>query len=232
MAFEVTLEHQFSGPMDLLLSLIEKEELPIVDISLAAVASAYLTYLDTHTVPALERADFLVVASRLLYIKSKAVLPAVPQEEESVSDLSKQLQAYQICRDMVMALEPCWESHHQLMERPRASFQKRPSTKDLTLEPLLLEERMNHVLRRLRPFFRLGQKAMERVATLEERLTQLKEKITTEKVFPFSSLFNEKTKKIDVVLHFLALLELYKERAVEVDQSSHFADISIRQPAS
>ncbi len=230
MAFEVQLENNFSGPLHLLLSLVEKDELPILDISLAKVAEEYLDYLQKHTVPPLERAGFLLVATRLLYLKSKALLPVVVAEDDtSASDLSRQLLAYKVCVDMHDSLLPIWHSPEHLFERPRIPVKKRPVTKDVSLEPKDLENSMQGLLRRLKPFFRWQQTSMERVATLEERLVQVKEMLATAKQLSFQTLLGHAPRRIDVVMSFLALLELQKDRSINVEQTTHFGDISIKQ---
>ena len=74
MAFEVRLE-KFDGPLHVLLELIQAQELPITEISLAQVTEGYLRYIETQEVPPSELADFLIVATKLLLIKSQAILP-------------------------------------------------------------------------------------------------------------------------------------------------------------
>lgn len=230
MAFEVQLENSFSGPLHLLLSLVEKDELPILDISLAKVAEEYLDYLQNNAVPALDRADFLLVATRLLYLKSKALLPVVVNEDDQqISDLSRQLQAYKICVDMHDSLLPIWQSPRHLFERPRIAIKKRPVSKEVSLEQKDLERSMQGILRRLRPFFRWQQASMERVATLEERLVQVKEMLASVKQLSFQKLLGHAPRRIDVVMSFLALLELQKDRSIAVEQTTHFGDISIKQ---
>ena len=81
MSFEIA-QAKFSGPLQLLLELIEKEELPITEVSLAQVTDGFLSYLDQTKVPTEELADFLVVATKLLYLKSRAILPNLPPDEE------------------------------------------------------------------------------------------------------------------------------------------------------
>ena len=91
--YEVKLE-QFQGPLDLLLQLIEKQEMDITEVSLAQVADSYIEYINQMgQLNPEEVADFLVVASKLIYIKSKVLLPELDLEEEGI-DLEKQLKMY------------------------------------------------------------------------------------------------------------------------------------------
>ena len=94
---EVKLE-QFTGPLGLLLRLIEKEELDITELSLAKIADNYVDYIQANkNIPDEELADFLVLAARLLYIKSKALLPYLvfDDPEDNEDDLERQLKMYQ-----------------------------------------------------------------------------------------------------------------------------------------
>src|SRR3989338_9005966 len=84
----------FNGPLDLLLQLIVDNELEITKISLAKVADQYIAYINENkSIPADEIADFLVIAAKLIYLKSKALLPTLSVEEDMV-DLEKQLKMY------------------------------------------------------------------------------------------------------------------------------------------
>ena len=89
--YSVSLD-QFKGPLDLLLELIESEKLDISELSLAKITDHYLVYLHQHPdIPLEEMADFLVVASKLLYMKSKTLLPFLQPEEDAEQDLTAQL---------------------------------------------------------------------------------------------------------------------------------------------
>src|SRR5574344_1562914 len=93
---ELKLE-KFEGPLGILLKLIEQEELDITEIALASIADEFLAYVETsENIGPEEMADFLVMAARLLYIKSKALLPYLvsAEEEEEITELENQLKMY------------------------------------------------------------------------------------------------------------------------------------------
>lgn len=94
---------QFEGPLDLLLGLIEKEKLDITQVSLAEIADQFLAYIDNNENINLEQLSaFLSVATRLILIKSRALLPILTfteEEEESIQDLEEHLRLYQIFRE-------------------------------------------------------------------------------------------------------------------------------------
>src|SRR5258706_15754469 len=97
MTYELKIE-QYEGPLEKLLQLIEERKLAITEISLAAVTDDFLKYLETMLeVPPGVLADFIVVASRLVLIKSKSLLPELPlteEEEEDIKDLEQRLLLY------------------------------------------------------------------------------------------------------------------------------------------
>ena len=95
MAYQIKLE-QYQGPLDVLLQLIEQDKLNITDISLADITESFLAHLDkVEELYPEELADFLVVATRLLYIKSRVLLPyLVNDDEEPITDLTEHLKIY------------------------------------------------------------------------------------------------------------------------------------------
>ncbi len=107
MAYHFRLE-KFEGPLDLLLSLIEKEKLDITQVSLAQVADQYLAYIRDEESLSLENLSaFLTIAARLILIKSRALLPVLDfsdEEEEAMEDLEYQLKAYRLFREASQAL--------------------------------------------------------------------------------------------------------------------------------
>ena len=93
--YAVKIEH-FEGPFDLLLQLIEGEKLDITQISLGKITDEYLEHLNDLDARSHDVAEFLVIASRLIYIKSKAIIPTLPtaEEEEEIEDLENKLREY------------------------------------------------------------------------------------------------------------------------------------------
>ena len=175
MAFEVRLQ-QFSGPLQLLLEFIEKEDLPITEISLAEVTENYLRYLDANEVPPVELADFLVVATKLLLIKSKAILPPVPGEaEEDGSHLALQLKMYKEFVEISLKVEELYGNTDKMFCRERIS----PPAQQSFLPPpnvttFVLQTAMQGLLRRLEPFFALQKASIERVVSVQQRIKEIR----------------------------------------------------------
>jgi segregation and condensation protein A len=228
--FEVCLD-EYSGPLQLLLELIEDRKLPITDVALSKVTDDYLGYIRTHSVPTMELADFLVIASRLLLIKSHAILPVPePIEQEDVGALAAQLRLYKLFVDASGHIESLYNSTSMAFGRERSMTVPREAfhlPEELSTQTLVAS--FKNLLKQLRPFFQLKQVAMERVASVQERMRELQDAILTRSRFHFSHLVKNGQSKVDVVVSFLALLELVKQQVVTAVQGESFADIELKR---
>jgi segregation and condensation protein A len=234
MQFAVTQE-AFSGPLGLLLELIEKEELEITKVSLAKVAEEYLKHLEDHEVPGDELADFLLVASRLIYLKSRELMPylRLDEEEESADKLQDQLRLY---REYAAAARELEERYL------KAQMFVRPYVKPKVVEVVVftpatnvtltgLQELYQSILKRLQPFFSLQEASLERTKSVEERLEELTEALRSKAAMSFTEVIHGAQSKMEVVVSFLALLELLRRRAVKAEQSGSFSDILLKRVA-
>lgn len=226
--FEIKLE-QFSGPLQLLLELIEQEKLPITDVSLAKVTEAYLAHVDSREVPPDELADFLVVATRLLLIKSRAILPQLQlEDEEDGTNLADQLRMYKRFADAAVVVESMFRSGRVMFARERAAVvRSRGFSPPPSVTPAVLVEAFRSLLKRLEPFFALKRASLDRVVSVQERMTQLRDAIVERSRLVFRDMVGGATSRVDVVVSFLALLELMKQRVVTAVQGDAFHDIVI-----
>ncbi|PJA46308.1 hypothetical protein CO174_00380 [Candidatus Uhrbacteria bacterium CG_4_9_14_3_um_filter_50_9] len=228
MGFEVNLA-KFDGPMHVLLELIESQELPITEVSLSQVTEAYLAYIDEHVPPPEELADFLILATRLLLIKSRAILPMETEEEvEDASTLALQLRLYKEFVDASKHLELLFEGDVKSFPRGKADVVKAGGVEvspGLTVSAL--QEAFSSLLKRLEPFFKLQQTALERVVSVKERLREIHDAVLSRAKMTFRDVVKGGASRIDVVVSFLALLELVKQRVVRVTQQDTFNDIEI-----
>lgn len=230
MGFTVA-QDQFSGPLGVLLELIERKELDITKVTLAKVAEDFLRYVEEAKVPPDELADFLLVASRLIYLKSRELMPylRMADEEEGVESLAEQLRIYrefaaaatrletQYMRDVLMA---------RPYVRPKAAEPKFVPPEGVTAGRLAETYRL--VLKRLEPFFALSQTSMERVKSVEERIEELQEALTARASMNFQEVVRG-GRKIDVVVSFLALLELLRRNVVKAEQHGAWGEIVINR---
>lgn len=227
---ELELEH-FHGPLDLLLELVESQKMEITTISLAHVAEQFLAYLEeVEERSAQELADFLVVATRLLLIKSRALLPLFEDDEGHDPDyLAAQLRMYKIYADATHAIEEIYhnESFLYSKKKTKALSVQRGFFPPEDLDTLQLHRIYQDVLARLEPVVRIPKSAIAKVVTLREKITQIQQLIVQQKKVGFHDLLSESSDSADVVVTFLAVLEMTKQHLIAVRQEGVYTDIVI-----
>jgi len=236
-AYSVSLP-AYEGPLDLLLHMIEVRELDVSLISLMSVTDQYL-----KTLGALEEiepgalADFLVVASRLLYIKSYNLLPKprppVEDEEEASGDvLLRQLLEYRRFKQVASSLRAREEAGLRVYVRtaPKPEIERRLDMSNLDLAAL--QRALRKVLQRIPvepPLPRVKTYPITVAEQLENVRAYLRTAFTAEhrrrRGVSFEGLLSRSTTRIEVVVTFLAVLELVKLREVEVVQDETFGEI-------
>jgi len=221
----------FHGPLDLLLQLIEANELQITEVSIASVAEQFLAYLATieeHRPE--ELADFLVIATKLLLLKSHALLPFLhlEGEEEDPGELAAQLRMYKKYADATKLIEEALAKSTFLYPK-KATPQQPGFFPPQSLGVSQLHDYFVEVLQRLEPVVRIPKAAMAKVVTLREKFFQIQELLQKEAKIHFTELLSESNDRAEVVVTFLALLELVKQQTVTVQQRESFADITIEK---
>ncbi|PIT91392.1 hypothetical protein COU17_00170 [Candidatus Kaiserbacteria bacterium CG10_big_fil_rev_8_21_14_0_10_49_17] len=218
----------FEGPLELLLTLIEKRKLLINDVSLAAVTDDFINHLQRREISVAERAHFILVASTLLLIKSKSLLPILDlssEEEESIEDLEHRLAVYHVFKNASRDIATLYgtrilfDGGERRMEE--AVF---APARDLTVQALT--DALSAVIARLPKIERIPEAIVERVVSLEdtiERLTERVEKAITIGFRDFAGV--GKSEKVEVIVSFLAMLELVKDGIISVRQRDTFDDI-------
>lgn len=230
MPYAVAIKN-FEGPFDLLLQLVEAEKLDITDISLVQVTEPFLTYLAERrgALPPEELADFLVIAAKLVYLKSKAIVPGLTEAEmEEGPDLASQLRAYQAFVAASKHIQMLAAEGGRSFGRTRHVLKAEPGT--FSAPPLVPEDvhgLFTRLLRRLEPLTRLPQAAMERVMTLEEKMSELLARTERALRTSFRIVAKEAKNRAELIITFLAILELAKQRTIEVRQTELFEDINI-----
>jgi segregation and condensation protein A len=228
--YQISTE-QFTGPLDLLLQLVEKKNLEITEISLAQVTQDYMTYVGDQTlVYPEELADFLVIASTLLLIKSKSLLPTLEletEEQEEILNLENRLQLYKIYKEQGVKMYEIWNKHFYLFTRPpwKDAEVKFSPPKNISLSSL--SQCFKKVLESFEEEIPLEEKKITKVVTLKQRIKELVHKLTQGKGYSLEELVPDKNKRIELILTFLAVLYLVKENIIKIKQEKNFGSIWI-----
>ena len=234
MDYNVKLEN-FEGSLDLLLYLVRKNEIDIQHIPVITVTSQYMEYLELMKVLNLDIAgEFLVMAATLLYLKSRALLPACDDDEDSeeaistLEDLKRQLLEYQQYKDAA----------HRLREQN--ILEKDVFTRACIIEPTdddapaFREASIFELLEALKKVIeRTGAKADILSVTMEhlsvkDRINQILERLEGVKDgIEFEALFDNAPEKLEIITTFLAILELIKMQALKVYQNANFGKLFV-----
>ncbi len=226
----------FEGPLDVLLSLVEKRKLFINDISLAKVTDDFITYIGSMSdVHMSHTADFIVIASTLLLIKSKSLLPELSfteEEERSVEELEDRLKQYKRIKELSLHIKARFGKAGVMFAandpKPEVIFTPSP---DITVEGIV--KAVKNVLASLPKKEKLPEVMVRKIRTLEETINDLASRVQSALKMSFREFSKHgkgsmsKEEKVNVIVSFLAMLELVKQGIVEVSQNELFDDIAI-----
>lgn len=224
----------FEGPLDLLLHLIEREELDITKVSLAQVTDQYLEYLSfLEELNAEILADFLVIAAKLLLIKSEMLLPRPPrapdeEEEEDVGEeLARQLIEYRKFKAVALALKQREEMGFRTYVRlaPPPKLERPVQLGDVSLTDLV--EAVRRALNVRPPAPSVSEMVSPITITVAEKMAFIEEKLRKHRSVSFSHLLDQAASRLEIIITFIALLELIKLKGVEVQQEQPFGEIVI-----
>jgi segregation and condensation protein A len=222
---------KFEGPLGLLLQLIEEEELSVSEISLSKIADQFIEYLNEVAAKDPEElADFLVVAAKLLFLKSRELLPGLIVPEEEGPSLELQLKMYKIFFEAARNLETFSKRKQRLFFREKMAAAITPR---FSPPPLLDSEKLRasflDVLERITPIIKYPEERMRKTVSIQEKINRIKALIEREATVRFNEILKESKSRTEVVVNFLALLELVRSRLVSAEQDSQFGDILIRR---
>jgi segregation and condensation protein A len=232
--YKVRLE-VFEGPLDLLLYLIKQDEIDIYDISLERITSQYLEYLQAFKELNIELAgEFIVMAANLIYLKSRSLLPLDQQPPEE--DAGEEDPRWELIRQLIeykKFKEAAAELHLRALEQEKI-FARESGASSALQEPLRLGEvgifqlisAFQTVMRRIEARQAVQEIFGERFS-VSEKIDAILQRVATGVRLRFSDLFAAAASRVEVVVTFLALLELIRLKQVRAAQKNIFEEIEI-----
>ena len=228
--FKVQLE-KFEGPLDLLLKLIEEQKLDISRLNLAKVADDYLEYIRANEGISLENlAEFVNIASRIILIKSQSILPSLEitaEEEKEIVDLENQLKIYQ-------KFKSAGEKIGKMLEREKFSFSRdyllgvaAAYSAPKNVNVFDLKKAFLKVVSEIILPEKMPEESVREIITLEDKIEELKKSLQKRVETSFRELSSSAESKVEIIVAFLAMLEMVKQRIINVEQNELFDEIKI-----
>ena len=228
---------QFEGPLGILLQLIEAEKMDITEIALARIADQFLSYIEqADNIDSEELADFLVIAAKLLYIKSKALLPYLVMEEEEAGafDLERQLKMYKEFIDASEKLK-VFIANGKPLFTPAMPSKNRSALNPGFYPPMkitveTLADCFPRIIAKLKPVVKkLEEKFLEPKISIDERIASIRSLVKNRMRVNFSELLKSFKTRTELIVNFLAVLELAKQREIFFEQDELFGEINLVQ---
>lgn len=223
----------FEGPLDLLLNLIEARQLDITTIAIAEVTEAFLQYLkQLEKIDPTSLADYLQIAAKLLVIKSKAILPTLEvemEEEDAGFDLEGRLLLYKQFKEVAKYLKTLDNKRKQSFTRTVTFEQKISFFPDPNVKPELLHNSILKILNSLKELDNLPKAKLKEAISIQEKIDSLRNQLSGNIETKLSELLKTAKNKGEVIITFLALLELIKQKVFVADQEMLFADVVIKK---
>ncbi|MDD3678665.1 MAG: segregation/condensation protein A [Patescibacteria group bacterium] len=221
---------KFEGPLDLLLELIEKEKLDITEISLSKITDQYLTRVSALDPKVYDVTEFMLIAARLIYLKSKVLLPTLEtqEEEEELEDLKERLEIYKKYKDAAKEFGSILERNQRSFpaKKPQINLARFVPPKGVELTDLwstfqkLLTDMPEEIARE-------EVEIPSEKITVEERLAHLHQIFKSKKRQSFKKILSNSNSKIEAIITFLAVLEMVKCKKIKVSQGKNFDDINL-----
>lgn len=222
----------YQGPLDLLLQLIEREELDITKIALAQVTDQYLAYVRTLEHNNLQDiADFLIIAARLILIKSEALLPRPPErnpgEEDPGEELARQLILYKKYKELSEMLRHREDEGLRTYLRTAAPPKLDPKLDVSNLSIDDLWKAVNRALALLPEGPKVSDVVVPPKITIRDKIRRIQQRLRGEGRVRFFDLLVEAQSRVEIMVTFLAILELVKQRRASALQEKLFGDIVV-----
>ncbi len=228
----------YEGPLDLLLDLIKKNEMDIYNIPISEITGHYLNYLHHMKELNLEIAgEFLVMAATLIYIKSKMLLPALEDEneedggEDPRAELVRKLLEYQAFKEAAKELGMLESERGKVFTRQISDYY----LSNLSGEEVEIDTFSANLYDLFQAFHSVLKNAardnfhevFEEVISIEEKTSQIKERLSAAGTLLFTELIHRDATRNELIVTFLALLEIIRSKFARVEQGKHFEAIRI-----
>ena len=219
----------YEGPFELVLDLIEKRKLLVNELSLAEVTDDFIQHVRGKAeFPMEDATNFIAVAATLLLIKSKSLIPDLqlsPEEEEGMEDLTRRLALYEKTREAARELSRLFGRSVMLEAGEREPDPVFAPSKDMTLGGLA--DALALALAALEKAEVRPEVRVKPTVTIEEMMDSLLKRVQGALTLSFKEFSGGVKDRVEIIVSFLALLELVKQGAVEADQTARFGDIDI-----
>jgi segregation and condensation protein A len=227
-------EKVFEGPLDLLLDLILKNKLEITDISLAEVADQFIIYMQENgeSIGPEQLADFLLIAGKLVLIKSKAILPLLElekEEEEDIEELKRRLREYKKFKEIFPLIKKIYENKNMFFGKTGYSgigtvFCPPPNLALADLESFFASAIAKMPVKEV-----LSEKKKLNPISITDKINEIKERLMERMDVTFRSVIIGSKNKVEVIVTFLAMLELVRKNHAYIEQEEMFGEISIKK---
>ncbi|MDR0199148.1 MAG: segregation/condensation protein A [Streptococcaceae bacterium] len=232
-------EEAFNGPLDLLLQLVNAYKVDIFEVPLLSVIEQYLAFIDTMQTLNLELAgDYMVMASQLMLIKSRRLLPTVSEEfqeetEQLEEDLLAQIADYRQLKEVSEDVSKLHDERAKHFSKPRTEILNTEINLIPNTNAIDLFLAFSQILRQHEQEERYANTVVEAENfTIEEKMATIEERLSRTKSCLFRELFSESASKEELITTFLALLELVKTDYLRLSQETLFGDIRLERTSS
>ncbi len=224
----------YEGPFEMLLDLIETRKLLVNDLALASIPEDFVEHVRSQaTFPVEETANFIQIAATLLLIKSKSLIPdlALTEEETAdVEDLKRRLEAYEKVREAARELSRIFGKTTMMPAGERVPEVVFAPSRDLSKDALA--EAFARVLAAREAVEELPEARVKPLVTIEEMMERLAARVQSAMTLSFKEFSGGIKEKVEIIVSFLALLELVKQGAIAAEQYDMHGDIRIKHTAS
>lgn len=235
--YKLKLEN-FEGPLDLLCHLIDKNKMDIYDINLSEITDQYIDYINKMEKMNLEvTSEFLVMASTLLYLKSKNLLPSQVEDEKELTEeeLLQRIIEYKRYKEITKKLNEMYENNNKIVCKLPEKIELPKQNVEVNYEKEKIAEIYSQIIAKNASRLNQNAKNIEKIAitetyTVTDKVKEMFRELLHHKKFIFNNLFpNQKCSKPEIVTAFTGLLELSRKNKVLTNQEELFGNILVEK---